>query len=248
MSVTAMRGKLHMRPAIVEVAIVYWMTRRVEVVDLLDPRKQPFVIVDWVIARSAVRFGVYAIHAVPLPNFTRLFGTAYVIPGLAQSGRRGRQCLKSSVHLGGGEDEAFRRRWLMEHYSRFEDALVGGQRWPAAEACSRIWTRSLGRRCMNSRPRLLNAWFCWDSCPDVADDDLAEGEGAEGFAQARAWYAREGDFEREHVGGEGAVLGRVLLGQGYWRVEAMGAARLEKAARAIESLMGDRRPVRRRTV
>ena len=46
------------------------------------------------------------------------------------------------------------------------------------------------------------------------------------------------DPEREYVG-EGATIGRVLLGRSQWRLDAMGAVRLEKLRERFEKLMGN---------
>ena len=60
-----------------------------------------------------------------------------------------------------------------------------------------------------------------DQLPEIEDDDLAEGERAEGFADARAWLDPSAATGAER---SAAVLGRVLLGQAHWRLEAFGAA------------------------
>jgi len=56
----------------------------------------------------------------------------------------------------------------------------------------------------------------------------------EGFAEARVWFdlAAESSFGGEQAR---AVLGRILLGQTFWRLEAMGAERLARLRRNFEA-------------
>ena len=117
-----LKAKMDMRPTIMEVQCIL-DDKRLQVVDLLDPARTPFIMVDRVLAKYAVRFGVYAVHAFPLPHFSRLFGTAYAIPSVPPF--EPEEIITEIIrHLEGGTDEQGKRLWLMEHYRLFEDALV----------------------------------------------------------------------------------------------------------------------------
>jgi hypothetical protein len=77
-----------------------------------------------------------------------------------------------------------------------------------------------------------------DQVAQVGPDDLADGERDEGFAEARVW------FEESSPPPAGAsarpVLGRALLGQTHWRLEAMGGERLARLRAEFENAFGDR--------
>ena len=75
--------------------------------------------------------------------------------------------------------------------------------------------------------------------PEIADDSLTEAEQKEGFKGGRVWFAGSADPERQHTG-EGAVIGRILISLGHWRLEAMGADRFARLRERFEQLMGQR--------
>ncbi|MCX6923278.1 MAG: hypothetical protein NT154_08730, partial [Verrucomicrobia bacterium] len=68
---------------------------------------------------------------------------------------------------------------------------------------------------------------------------LAAAERQEGFTEGRVWFAGSDDRERQQTG-EGAVIGRILLGPTHCRLEAMGADRLARFRERFEQLMQQR--------
>ncbi len=233
---TLLRGKLQMRPAVLEAHRIL-DSKRVEVVDLLDRERRPFLIVDRGFAAQAVRFGVYAVHLLPLPHYARIFGTCIAFPSLHPL--EAEEIINETIcHLGGPGDETGMRRWLMEHYQRFHDALLAvslARRRGMFDSLDAQFGRAvyeLTKPFAECRERL-------DSVPEIADDTLAEPELKEGFVEARVWFGKAGDPGVSSVG-EGSTLGRILLGQTHWRLDAMGAAQLAEFRQGFEAWMEDR--------
>jgi hypothetical protein len=75
--------------------------------------------------------------------------------------------------------------------------------------------------------------------PEIAEDPLTEAERQEGFTGGRVWFAGSADREKQQTG-EGAVIGRILLGSTHWRLEALGADRLARLRERFERLMRQR--------
>ena len=75
--------------------------------------------------------------------------------------------------------------------------------------------------------------------PEIADDPLTEAEQQEGFTEGRVWFAGSSDREKQPTG-DGAVIGRILISLGHWRLEALGAGRLARFRERFEQLMGQR--------
>ena len=76
-----------------------------------------------------------------------------------------------------------------------------------------------------------------DAIAAVAQDELAEGERSEGFADARVWFDEApGPLDLGEVARP--VLGRVLLGQSHWRLEAIGAEKVARLRNVFESAFG----------
>jgi hypothetical protein len=75
--------------------------------------------------------------------------------------------------------------------------------------------------------------------PEIADEPLTEAERQEGFTEGRVWFAGSADRERQQMG-EGAVIGRILLGPTHWRLEALGTDRLARLRERFEQLMRQR--------
>src|SRR6266404_335370 len=226
-----LKAKMDMRPTIMEVQCIL-DDKRLQVVDLLDPARTPFIMVDRVLAKYAVRFGVYAVHAFPLPHFSRLFGTAYAIPSVPPF--EPEEIIAEIIrHLEGGTDEQGKRLWLMEHYRLFEDALVavGLARRKAmfdnldaqfGEAVYELTAPFEG-----CRERLRGV-------QEIEEDFLEHSEEAEGFVEGRVWFAKIDEPEYDIVG-EGAALGRILLGKTHWRIDCMGGWGLTRFGNGSDS-------------
>jgi hypothetical protein len=231
-----MRGRMRMRPAMLEVHRVF-DDQRVEVVDLLDPERNPFVIVDGGFARQVGRFEVYAAHIVPLPHYTRLLGTCLLIPNFHPLAPE--FVIEEIVrHLGGLADHSGLRGWLAEHQEKFDQALEAvalARRRAMFDALDGQFGKAVYAL---TRPNLECAAQL-ATVPEIADDPLTDAEQGEGFTEGRVWFAEADDSERQQMG-EGAVLGRILLGPTHWRLEALGADRLARLRERFEKLMQQR--------
>ena len=229
-----MRARAQIRVALLEVRR-FTDLETVEVADLLAP-EQPWLLVrDRRLTASAVRFTTLLAWIYPLPWFWRAFGTALEIPAF-DTLDTAEMVTEIVRHLGGPTDEAGMRRWLAEHFVRFADAILAvsvlRHRQLLAESDAKI-----GRAVYELGRPFSECAKVLDQLPEVEEDNLAEGERAEGFADARVWLDPSEATGKEP---STAVLGRVLLGQAHWRLEAFGAAPLEELRRRFEAQLGDR--------
>ncbi len=231
-----MRSRMRLQPAMIEVHRVL-DDQRVEVVDLLDPERGPFVIMDGGFARQVVRFEVYAGHVNPLPHYRRLLGTCVLVPNFHPLAPE--EVIQEIIrHLGGPGDNPSRRAWLAEHYEKFEKALEAvalARRQAMFDALDGQFGKAvyaLAQPAAECLARLATA-------PEIAEDPLTEAERQEGFTAGRVWFAGSADREQQQTG-EGAVIGRILLGPTHWRLEALGADRLARFRERFEQLMRQR--------
>jgi hypothetical protein len=184
-----------------------------------------------------VRFEVYAGHSFTLPHYTRLLGTCVLIPNFHPLPPE--EVIQEIIrHLGGPGDNAGRRVWLAEHYEQFEQALEA-----VALARRRAMFAALDGQFGKAVYALARpAAECIEqlaTVPEIAEDPLTEAERQEGFTGGRVWFAGSADGERRQLG-EGAVIGRILLGPTHWRLEALGADRLARFRERFEQLMRQR--------
>ncbi len=231
-----MRSWMRLQPAMLEVHRVI-DGQRVEVVDLLDPERGSFVIVDGGFARQVVRFEAYAGHIAPLPHYTRLLGTFLLVPNFHPIAPE--EIIQEIIrHQGGPGDNAGRRAWLAEYYEKFEKALEAvalARRRAMFDALDGQFGKAvyaLAKPAADCKQQLVTV-------PEIADDPLTEAERQEGFTEGRVWFAGPGDKEKQYTG-EGAVIGRILLGPTHWRLEALGADRLARFRERFEQLMQQR--------
>jgi hypothetical protein len=230
-----MQGKGRMRPAIIEAHRIMDHCR-VEVVDLLDPTRAPFLIVDSLFAGQAVRFGVYFADVVPLPHYSRLFGACLMVPNLHPVDPE-ELCRELITHLGGPSDTTGIRRWLGEHAEKFEDAMTAvslARRKLMFEA----FDAQVGRAVYEIQHPYGDCCQRLGAKSGIDGDPVTDVERGEGFTEAKVWFAAPDDSEVGSIG-QGAVLGRVLLGPTHWRVEALGAERLARLRGRFEALMQD---------
>lgn len=208
---------------------------RVQVVDLLDPEQRPMIIADRSFAARAVRFTVLMGYVLELPHFCRIFGVGQQLPPLEPFTTE--EALAQIIaHLGGPAEAPARRRWMAEHYARLGDAF-----YAVAQARHRATIENLdacfGKAIYELRQPLAECRAVLDVVPEIADDPIGAQERNEGFSEGRVWFAKPGDAP---VTVPHSVRGRILLGHKFWRVEAMGGARLDQLRQDFERLMGER--------
>ena len=232
-----MRAKMKLRVALLEVHRVL-DDEQVEVVDLLETQPRPFIVQDRGFASSAARFATGLTWTYPLPHYQRMFGSAILLPEI--SGFDPEEIVREIArHLGGPVEEQPLRRWLAEHFERFNEALtaVGLERRRMMFANI---DAKFGKAVYELKAPFATCCEALDGEPDVDVDDLNDGEQREGFADARVWFANheDADLARRPTPDGQAILGRVLLGQSHWRLEAMGAEKLAVLRRRFERHMG----------
>jgi hypothetical protein len=230
-----MKARMKTRMALIEVRRVI-DHEQVEVVDLLDDEHTPMVIRDRSFAGGAVRFGAILALSFPLPHYWRLVGAAAVIPDIALL--EPEEVVREIVqHLGGPLGEHGLRLWVTEHFERLNEALAATNLARNAQTLASIDARC-GRVVYELRRPFAECRSRLDEHSDIEPDDLTEAEDGEGFSGARVW------FERDEPSGPATqgkvVLGRILLAQAHWRIEAMGEARTARLRGEFESLMGSK--------
>jgi hypothetical protein len=232
-----LRARTQLRVALLEVQQIPDL-ETVEVIDLLASDRTPFIVRDRKLAASAVRFMTLLTWTHPMPHYWLAFGSAIELPD-NESYEPLEVVTEIIRHLHGPTDEAGMRLWLAENFARFDHAML---------AVSVIWRRQmfattdakLGRAVYELRRPFAECTTLLDDSPEVEDDALTEGERAEGFADVRIWLDPEQSPKGSQADTSPVILGRILLGQSHWRLEAFGAVSLEKLRKQFEMRFGDR--------
>jgi hypothetical protein len=227
-----MQAKMQVRVILFEVHRVL-DEQRVEGVDLLAPEPTPIVLVDRNLAARTPRFAALLGWAYPLPHFWRLSGSAISLPDYGDL--EPVEVVTETVrHLGGPTDEAAMRLWLAENFVRMDESTVA-----TAKERHRLMLASVDAQ-VGTATYMLQAPFAECRAALAAESEVepaepTENERNEGFAEARDWF----DDKARPTPGR-MVLGRVLLGQAVWRLEATGAARLAALRKRFEKRLGAR--------
>lgn len=205
--------------------------RMVEAVDLFEPGSPPFLICDRGLAAEACRFSTILGSFYPLPHYWRPFAISVLIPSIATF--EPTEVVSEIVRrLGGPADPAARDGWFGLNYARFFEALDAvslarrGQLLAAmdAEFCQALY---------ELRAPFAECREALDASEEVSDDEMTEAEESQGFAEARAWIEQVDAPEQ-------FVLGRVLLGQKHWQVDAIGHEKFNKLRAGFEKILGRR--------
>ncbi len=231
------RAKMQMRVALLEIRCVI-DEQHIEATDLFAPDRPTLSIVDRSLARQAVRFASFLTWAFPLPHFCRMAGSALVIPDWAPF--EPLEIVTELVrHLGGPAGVEPMRRWLAEHFLRFGEAL-NATAWERRRLMFAAIDAKWGSAVYELRAPFSECRDVVDKTDRVEEDNLDEKERREGFAEARTWLD-DAASPAVVVPEEAApILGRVLLGQTFWRIEAMGAERLARLRGRLETVLGSR--------
>jgi len=230
-----LRAKMQTCIALVEIHRVL-DGERVEAVDLLAPDAPPMRFQDRGLAGMAVRFASVLTWIYPLPHFWRLSGTAAVIPEMAQFSPE-EIVMEIVRHLGGPATVDGARRWLAEHFLRFSEALTATSRARRMKMLTGMDAR-YGKAVYELQAPFAECRAQLDQLPDVAPDDLSDEERGEGFAETRVWFTESVAVKQAVPPGGRAVLGRILLGQTRWRLEAFGGERFAQLRRQFEAHLG----------
>ena len=226
---------MQLRPRLIEVHRVFDGLRS-EVVDLLEPEPEPLLICDRSLAARACRFTTILGWFFPLPHFWRSFGFGIAMPAI---GSLEPQDAAAEIvrHLGGPEDRAAWNEWFGLNCARFSEALSAVS-LARREQMFAGMDAEFGKAVYDLRAPFAECRDTLDAIAAVAHDPLADGEENEGFAEARVWFDESPPFAQGAAAR--AVLGRVLLGQAHWRLEAMGAEKLSRLRPKFEEVFADR--------
>lgn len=226
------QAKMQVRVVLFEVHRVL-DEQRVEGVDLLAPEATPMIIVDRSLAARTPRFAAVLGWAYPLPHFWRLSGTAISMSDV-EDFETAEVVTETVRHLGGPTEVAALRLWLAEHFVRVDEALIA-----TAKERHRLMLASVdaqfGLALYTLQVPFAECRAALDAEPEIDRDEPTDKERSEGFAEARDWF----DDQFPATTGR-KLLGRILLGQAFWRLEATGAARLVALRKRFEKRLGKR--------
>jgi len=230
------RAVMQLRPRLIEVHRVL-DDLRIEAVDLFEAEPKPFLICDRSLASRACRFTTLLGWYFPLPHFWRSFGFAVFMPAL---GAFAPQDAVAEIvrHLGGPADRAAWPEWFGSHFARFSEALDAVALARREQMFAGL-DAEFGKAVYELRAPFAECREALDAVPAVAGDELNEGEENEGFAEARVWFD---EAPEARLAGQDAqpVLGRVLLAQAHWRLEAMSGEKFGRLRKQFEAALGDR--------
>jgi len=232
-----LRAKMQKRVALIEIRCVL-DSERIDAVDLLAPGEPALRLHDRSLSSMAVRFAAALVWAYPLPHYWRMSGTAILIPEMAQFEPR-EIVTEIAAQLGGPVTERELRLWLAENFVRFDEALAATCRQRRLQMLAGLDAKA-GKALYELQAPFAPCRSRLDELPLVEPDRLSPQEQAEGFAEARIWFANPSETNPGGPPGAQAALGRILLGQAHWRLEAFGAENLARLRQQFETQLGQR--------
>ena len=232
-----LRGKSQMRIALLEIHKVS-EDGMMEAVDLLSALPVPIKLLDRSVAQRAVRFTTVLTWIYPLPHYWRSSGSGVTIPDMGSFTPR--EIVREIVkHLGGSLQEPEMRRWLAEHFVEFAASLEA-----VAYSRRRLMLAgmdaSYGKAIYELQAPYAQCRERLDELTEVEMDELSQADADEGFAEARTWFDDAPTQNRVATLGGQAVLGRILLGQSHWRLEAMGAEKFARLRQRFEQHLAEK--------
>lgn len=226
-----MRHKMQIRMGLLEFRRIL-DSERIEFVDLLRPEQPQLILIDRLSAARACRFDVVLAHYFPLPHYCRVVSGLIFTPFLALGSK---EILFEVVqHLGGPLDLREMDVWFTENFRRLSRALqvISILREHRSRQLSDLKYGRAVYRLLQPNAACRSAL---DSVAEMRQDRISESERREGFSEARVWLDPIPD--KIHRKGE-PTLGRVLLGQSFWRLEALGEARIHRMQSLFEGTLG----------
>ncbi len=230
-----LRAKMQTRTALIEIHRVI-DSEQIEAVDLLAPGAPTLLLHDRSLTSIAVRFATALVWIYPLPHYWRLSGTAVLFPDVAQFDPR--EIVTEIVgHLGGPLAESEMRVWLAENFAKFDESLHATSRLRRMQMFAGMDAK-FGKAVYELQAPFAQSRERLEESRDVEPDDLSANERDEGFAEAFIWFSAVSKIKQLLSAGGRATLGRVLLGQSHWRLEAMGGENLAKLRQQFEAQLG----------
>ena len=233
-----LQAKRQTRVALLEIHRVL-DTECLEAVDLLAPELPPLRLQDRSLARVANRFATALVWIYPLPHYWRLSGTAILLPEMAQFDPP-EIVREIASHLDGPVAEAKLRVWLAKNFVRFDEALAATSRARRMQMFAGLDAKA-GKAVYELQAPFAQCRERLDELLTVEPDSLSEADRTEGFAEARLWFEESPEIKPEGpTGRQEVLLGRVLLGQSHWRLEAFGEERLAQLRQKFEAHLAHR--------
>ena len=196
------------------------------------------ILQDRSLAGMAARFATFLSWIYLLPHYWRLSGTATAITDVAELSAP--EIVREIVaHLGGPTAETEMRRWLAKNFVKFS-AAQHAVAWMRHRQMLAGIDAKFGKAVYELRAPFAECRQRLDALPAVMLGELSDEELDEGLAEARDWSDVEPKGKQLTLPGGAMMLGRVLLGQSHWRLEAMGAKKLAQLRRLFEKQLGER--------
>ena len=226
-----LRSRCGMRVALLEVHRVL-DHERIEAVDLLAPDAGRFVVMDRSIARLAVRFTTVLGFRYALPHFHRFWGAAITVPEITDLDP---DAVVGEIagHLGGPESGQELPGWLARNLGRVHDSIEAIHEVRRHDMFSSV-DAVRGEAVYTLRQPLALCFERLDQVSEWESGDLSDEESEEGFLDAVDCLEAPAEGKMAN-----RVLGRVLIGDDRWRLEANGGQRFAQLRRTFEAHMGD---------
>lgn len=209
---------------------------QVEAVDLLDTSGGPLLIQDRSLASIACRFQAYVCWTYPLPYTARVSGAVYLLPEFPDFTPL--EVLMAAVqYLAGPMDQEAARLWIAGNLKRLQKSLTATLQVRRKQMLSALDADFIRTAYQLQKP-LAECRNLLDAAPFVEHDSPTTHERSEGFSEARVWFESLPQ-ENSAMPAARSALGRVLIGQSTWRLEAIGKVRTAAFRSGFETTMGD---------
>lgn len=220
-----------MRVAVLEIHQICDDTT-VRAVDLLDPDRAPFPVLDRSLCKTACRFSTLFCVIFDLPHYCRIHSVGYPLPNVP--GLTARDVfMEIATHLGAPPSLQERSNWLLRNLCRMGDSFkaVSSARHEAMlNGIEMAYTRTV----YDIKCPLDKFHQILEKAKDIDEGDLSDEDRDTGFVQA--WDALGG--ESQHIKGE-SLLGRILLHkEAYLQIEASSSERSNQLKQRIKELFG----------
>lgn len=209
----------------------------VEVVDLLSEEPRIMLALDEPFASQACRFQVLVGWIYETPHFWRPCAQLSQLPVV--EGMEPLEICKTLVqHLGGPEESSAWTPWFRVNYLRFLESATAVERARMTAALRTMdFQDCLAEYALNDSMEACLAKL--DTSPHVKPEGLDEKQKKEGFLQARVWFEDLNDSDLDFPEGP-PVLGKILIHEKAWVLQAMGHGRFLELQGEFEELMGDK--------
>ena len=222
-----------LRPRLLEIRQIV-DDRQMVAVDLLDPEAREILVFDRILASHTPRFATWLGYGSEMPHFTVLHGSLIEVRPIHDRGPR--EVLEIVLaHLGCPESEDERRRWFVTGLQKVRESL---------EATHRV-RHQMGIRAMDARA--YQSVYCHDLDVDTFADlldahpHLVECDHAPTEPECED-YEMVWDWLEPASQGKDVVelVGRLFVGPGRCRLDAIGEARIAMLKQGFEKLVGTR--------